>query len=170
MPFQRYDCGSCGRWNASTRSMATSIASRISLEIDTARGAILISPGARLTPSNLAICSATYASPRARTPAIISSATARGVFDSIVRFLDPRDQFADLPRSGPINRLAHDQPRRDLRDQVLHHQLVHAHRLAALHQIDDVRGELEHRRQLHRAAERHDVRAQAARVEVLPRV
>src|SRR5262249_45354870 len=148
--------------------MATSMASIISLLINTSRGAHLISSGARLTPSKRAICSATYASPRARTPAIISSATA-STLDSIFRFLDPRDQVADLPRSGSINTLADDQPGRDFFDQILNLELVHAHRFAGLHEIDHVRGQLEHRRELDRAAERDDLRAQAAGVEILPR-
>src|SRR5262245_18321938 len=137
--------------------MARSIASDISLPMVTSRGGILNSSGAMVTPSNMRSCSAAHASPRARTPAIMSSAPSRAELGCcIFRVLDPRNELTDLLWSGAIDVLADDQPRADLGQHILHFELVHAHGLAGLDQVDDVRGQREHRRQLHRTAERDD--------------
>src|SRR5690242_5744434 len=113
-------------------------------------GTILMSLGANVTPSNFAICSATYASPRVRTPAIVSSATrsARSLLSPrrasssrravsasgdprnsgcILCLLDFRDQLADFCRFRAIGVLADDQAGRDLGDEVLQFEFVHAH-------------------------------------------
>src|SRR6202008_1569524 len=182
---QAYDEGSCWGWKASTRAMAISSARARSRSIVGSRGVIE-------TPSKRAICSAANASPRARTPAIIASATrnasllaalrrsssARSAASAsgdgalsqfILRFLNSRDQFASDWIGCSVEVLRYDQPRCDLRDQVLQHELVDAHRLAGLHAIDDVRGEAEHGRQLHRTAQRHDLGVHGPLVEVAAR-
>src|SRR5436305_13508293 len=120
--------------------MARSIAAAMAGSMVTSRGAMAMASGAIATPSNRAICSATKASPRARTPAIIKSATCSAFIDG---FLDPRDQLANPLRLRSIDVAADDQPRRDLRDQILQLELVHARRLAGLDQVDDVRRQIE---------------------------
>src|SRR4051812_2057957 len=189
---QRYVFGSCSRWKAATRAIAVSIAAAISRSTGRSFGTILMSSGARFTPSNFAICSPTYASPRARTPAIVSSATrsARSLLSPrrasssrsaasasgdprfsgcTLSLLDPRDHFADLRGFRSIGVLADDQARGDLGDEVLQFELVYAHGLAGLDEVDDVRRQLEHRRELDRAAERDHFRADAALLQPLPR-
>src|SRR4051812_10240245 len=123
--------------------MAVSIASRMAGSIDVSRGVTRISSS--VTPSNRAICSRTNASPPARTPAIISSATRTAFsFDAPRRvsrarsaasyspgnihgLLHPRDQLAHLLRFRAIEVLADDQAWRDLGDHILQLQLVYAH-------------------------------------------
>src|SRR5438046_1712469 len=114
------------------RAIAVSMASRIAASIVTFRGAIAIV--SIVTPSKRAICSRTNASPRARTPAIAPAATRMASsFDSARRassacrafstdgidgLLDPRDQLAHALRFGAVDRLRHDQARRDLGDRL----------------------------------------------------
>src|SRR4051794_21632089 len=102
----------------------------MAVDTPTSHGATRISSS--ITPSNRATCSRMYASPRARTPAIASSATRNASsFDSLRRasiarraasasrelafstsgLLDPRDQLADPLRFGAIDGLADDQAR-----------------------------------------------------------
>src|SRR5579872_3840826 len=123
----------------------------------TTRGAMRMPSIVR--PSNLAICSRTNASPRVRTPSIISSATRNALSITtplpercrarlrraelrgfgraqLDPTLHPRNQFADPFSSRSVRGFAYDQPRRDLRDQVLDLEVVHAHRLARLDEID----------------------------------
>src|SRR5258708_37554540 len=82
-------------------------------------------------------------------------------------FLNSRDQLADTFRIGSVDVLSDDQARRDLRDDVLQLELVYAYGLASFDQVDDVRGQVEHGRQLDRAAERHELRPDPSAVEIL---
>src|SRR5260370_3141320 len=166
-----------------------SIASAICGSMLTVRGTIRISWIA--TRSKRAICSRTNASPPARTPAMAASATrsasaslalrrvsmaCRAASASgesalnvcIARFLDPRAHFADPLSICSVCMASDAQPRRDLGDQVLNFELVHADRLAGLDEVDHVRREVEHRRQLDRSGHRDDVRAKLPLFEILP--
>src|SRR5438309_1297924 len=167
--------------------MATSMASARSRSMAASEG--VMARESRATPSKRATCSRTYASPRARTPAMAASATRRASsFDSLRRasmarsapsasaelalngcircLLDSSDQLPDALRLGAIDVLADDQSRRDFGHQVLDLELVDAHRLAGLDEIDYMGSESEDGRQLDGAAEGNDLPAKLALVEV----
>src|SRR5712691_4479232 len=168
--------------------MARSIASAIGGSMVTLRGAMRTS--SIVARSNRSICSRTYASPRARTPAIASSATRSASASLALRrasmarraasaseesalyiagFLDPRNQRADPFSVRSIGVSADDQAWRDLGDQILDLELVDAYGLPGLDEIDDVRGQIENRRKLDRSRKRDDLRTKLPGLQILAR-
>src|SRR5258708_36216292 len=166
--------------------MARSMAAAILGSIVTFRGVIRIASS--LTRSNRSTCSRTYASPRARTPAMARSATrSASSFDaarrsSIARraasasgelafnpgcLLDSRDELADPFWLRAIDVLADDQAGRNLSDRVEKLQFVDAHGLPGLDEVDYMRSQIQDGRELDGAAQRYDLGADALSIEVL---